>query len=171
MPAVKPGTPAPPLEFKTLADDTWNLADQQPEQFTMVVFYRGLHCPVCKSYLNELAEKAGDYRKRGVKPVVVSGDDPARAGKANTDWGLDSLVVGHSLPTATMRAWDLYISSAMTDDEPAHFSEPGLFLISPDATVFYAAINSMAFGRPPLDDMLGAIDFVAAKNYPARGAE
>jgi len=164
-----PGRPAPPLEFTTLAGDTWKLAGQRPERFTMVVFYRGLHCPVCKSYLSELAEKAGAYRERGVEPVVVSGDAPERAAKASADWGLGVLVVGHSLPTATMRAWDLYVSGAITDDEPAHFNEPGLFLIAPDATVYYAAINSMAFGRPPLDEMLGAVDFVAARNYPARG--
>lgn len=169
MPAVTPRTPAPPLGFEVVGGDTWTLADQTPEQFTMVVFYRGLHCPVCKSYLSGLAEKLGAFRERGVEPVVVSGDDAQRAAEAKRDWGLDDLTVGHSLPVDTMRAWDLYVSSAVKDSEPAQFGEPGLFLIRPDATVYYGAINSMPFGRPPLDEMLGGIDFVVDADYPARG--
>jgi len=170
LPAVTPSTPAPPLEFPTVDGETWNLADQEPEHFTMVVFYRGLHCPVCKSYLGELAEKLDDFRERGVEVVAVSGDSAERAATAKSDWGLDGVTVGHSLPVETMRAWDLYVSAAIKDDEPTEFGEPGLFLIRPDASVFYAAINSMPFGRPSLDEMLGGIDFVIGQHYPARGA-
>ncbi|MGA7397250.1 MAG: hypothetical protein WBW62_07360, partial [Solirubrobacterales bacterium] len=57
----------------------------------------------------------------------------------------------------------------ISDNEPALFNEPGLFLISPDATVFYESILSMPVGRPRLDDLLGGIDYWTANDYPARG--
>ena len=49
------------------------------------------------------------------------------------------------------------------------FGEPGLFLIRPDHTVYYQAIQSMPFGRPSFRGMLGGIDFVLENDYPARG--
>ncbi len=68
-----------------------------------------------------------------------------------------------------MRAWGLFVSRSIKDGEPAEFAEPGLFLISPDGTVYYEAVNSMPFGRPQFGDLLQAIDFVTENDYPARG--
>lgn len=42
-----PRQPVPALEVATVGGGTWKLADQTPENFTMVVFFRGLHCPIC----------------------------------------------------------------------------------------------------------------------------
>ena len=49
MNVLKPRQPVPALEVDTL-DGPWSLADQSSENFTMVVFYRGLHCPICSRY-------------------------------------------------------------------------------------------------------------------------
>lgn len=38
-----PRQPVPSLELSTVGGGTWRLADQKPEHFTMVVFYRGRH--------------------------------------------------------------------------------------------------------------------------------
>jgi len=146
------------------------LADQAPDASTMVVFYRGLHCPVCQAYLRELGGKAGQFRSRGVEPVAVSGDARERAGQAKREWEVDGIDVGYGLSIETMREWGLFVSAAITDDEPPQFGEPGLFLIAPHGSVFYEAINSMAFGRPKLDEILAGVDFVAEHDYPARGA-
>ena len=53
-PKLVMGHPAPDLVVNTLDDGLWKLADQTPENYTMVVFYRGLHCPVCQQYITEL---------------------------------------------------------------------------------------------------------------------
>ena len=42
-----PRQPVPALEVPTVGGTGWRLADQKPETFTLVVFYRGLHCPIC----------------------------------------------------------------------------------------------------------------------------
>jgi nitric oxide reductase subunit B len=54
-------------------------------------------------------------------------------------------------------------------EEPALFSEPGVFLVRPDGTLYYGAVQTMPFARPSFQDLLGAIDFAIAKDYPARG--
>jgi hypothetical protein len=54
-------------------------------------------------------------------------------------------------------------------EEPALFSEPGLFLVRPDGTLYYAAVQTMPFARPHFDELIGALDFAIAKDYPARG--
>jgi hypothetical protein len=63
----------------------------------------------------------------------------------------------------------LFISRAIREGEPPEFSEPGLFLVKPDGTLFYASRGSSPWGRPPLDQMLRAIDVAIERKMPARG--
>lgn len=65
--------------------------------------------------------------------------------------------------------WGLFVSHGINDDEPAVFSEPALFLIAADSTVYYELILSMPVGRPRLDDLLRALKYWREHNYPARG--
>jgi hypothetical protein len=53
--------------------------------------------------------------------------------------------------------------------EPPLFSEPGIFLVRPDRTLYFSSVQTMPFARPHLADILGALDFVIAEDYPARG--
>ena len=39
--ALPPRKPVPALEFDTVGGERWSLAAQKPQNFTMVVFYRG----------------------------------------------------------------------------------------------------------------------------------
>ncbi len=164
-----PRRPAPTLTFDLVGGGSWSLADQQPEAFTLVVFYRGLHCPVCKKYLQTLTELQRDYAERGVEVVAVSMDTEARARKARMDWDLGDFPLGHSLDVKTAEAWGLYFSEAIKDAEPDLFSEPGLVLVRPDGELYYVAVNSMPFGRPHLPTFLKSIDFILENDYPARG--
>ena len=91
---VKPRQPAPPLEVKLLDGSTWRLGDAKPATFEMIVVYRGLHCPVCKTYLGELESKLPEFAKRGVDVIAVSTDDRDRAQRAKREWGLNNLRVG-----------------------------------------------------------------------------
>lgn len=54
-------------------------------------------------------------------------------------------------------------------EEPARFSEPGVFLVRPDGTLYFSRVQTMPFARPHFADILSAIDMVVAKSYPARG--
>ena len=167
--SIKPRQPAPPLEVKRLDGSPWRLRDAAPQNFEMIVVYRGLHCPVCKTYLGELESKLPEFTKRGVDVIAISTDDRERAQRAKTEWGLNNLQIGCELSIASAREWDLFISRAIRDGEPPEFSEPGLFLIKPEGTLFFASRGSAPWGRPPLDQMLRAVDVVTERKMPARG--
>lgn len=169
-----PRQPVPELAVQTVGGGLWRLADQKPEHFSLVVVYRGLHCPICASYLRDLDSKYADFTSRGVSVLALSSDDAARATTAKEKWRLNSLPIGYGLDLDTARRWGLYISTGKGAtsagvEEPAQFVEPGLFLVRTDGTLYFASVQTMPFARPAFGDILGALDFVIAKNYPARG--
>lgn len=171
---VLPRQAAPALTLNTVGGGTWSLDQQTPENFTLVVFYRGLHCPICKTQLNDLQNKLDEFGKRGVNAIAVSSDTRERAEETASNWGLDRLTLGYGIDLQTARNWGLYISASKGKtsigiEEPALFSEPGLFLIKPDGTVYFASVQTMPFARPHFADILGAIDFAVKNGYPARG--
>jgi len=168
---IKPTTQVPELELPLINDTRWNLHSQKSNTFTILVFYRGLHCPVCKKYLQALTEKLNAFSDRGVHIIAISGDSEERAKKAAKEWNLGELPVGYGLTTETARKWGLYISNKISDKEPDEFSEPAIFMIRPDNTLYASSIQSMPFARPNWDDILNAIDFVTKNDYPARGGE
>jgi peroxiredoxin len=169
-----PRQPVPGLEFDTLDHGRWSLAGQKPRHFTMVVFYRGLHCPICRRYTSELNGMIADFDKRGVSTVIASNDSRERAQEAKDKWGLPNLTIGYGVPVEKSREWGLYVSTSRGTtsagvEEPPLFAEPGLFLVKPDRTLYWASISTMPFARPHFPEIAAAIDFAVSKNYPARG--
>lgn len=169
-----PRQPVPALEVATVGGDRWSLAAQNPQHFTLIVFYRGLHCPICHKYTSELNGLAGEFGERGVSILVASTDSKERAEETQRKWRLSNLTVGYEVPIEVAREWGLYISAgrgttSVGIDEPELFSEPGLFVVKPDSTLYCATVATMPFGRPHFNELLQAIDFSIAKNYPARG--
>jgi len=174
MPHLVPRQPVPALAVPTVDGPAFDLAAATPERFSLVVFYRGLHCPICKTYVSELDRLVKEFADRGVATIAISGDTEERARRTRDDWGLGSVPIGYGLPLDKAREWGLYVSTSrgMTSigiEEPARFSEPGVFLVRPDGTLYWASVQTMPFARPHFREMLGAIDFVVAKDYPARG--
>lgn len=169
-----PRQPVPPLAVRLVGGGQFDVSTENSERFTLVVFYRGLHCPVCRSQLSDLEAKLPDFAKRGVSVVAISSDSAERAERSKREWKLPNLRLGYGLDPHVARAWGLYVSTGlgMTPagvEEPAMFSEPGLFLVRPDRTLYFASVQTMPFARPHFADMLGGLDFVIAKDYPGRG--
>lgn len=169
-----PRQPIPKLKLPLLDGGTFNLASEKPAHFTLVVFYRGLHCPICKAQLKDLEAKLPEFEKRGVAVVTVSSDEKPRAEQAKEQWGLSNLRVAYGLDLSTARAWGLYVSTGRGATsagviEPALFSEPAIYLVRADGTLHFGSVQTMPFARPHFAEILSAIDFVVAKDYPARG--
>ncbi|WP_338763504.1 peroxiredoxin-like family protein [Bernardetia sp. ABR2-2B] len=166
---IKPREKTPNLDVRLINDLKWSLEEQEPKNFTMIIFYRGLHCPVCKKYLEDLATKLDDFADRGIKMVAISTDTEERAKKAGEKWNIPNLPIGFDFSIENAKEWGLYISEAIKDEEPKHFSEPALFLIRPDQTLYFSSVQTMPFARPSFDELLKGIDFILEEDYPARG--
>lgn len=171
---LMPRQPVPALRVPTLAHGPFDLAGDAPAQFALLVFYRGLHCPICLKYLLELGRLLPEFEQRGVKVIALSSDTAERAQAMADKLEAPGLRIGHGLALQTARDWGLYISTSRGTtsigiEEPALFAEPGVFLVRPDGTLYYGAVQTMPFARPHFDELLAAIDFAIAKDYPARG--
>lgn len=169
-----PRQSVPDLDVPTVGGDQWRLADQKPENFTLVVFYRGYHCPVCAKYLRELERLLEAFRERGVEVVAVSNDGRDRARKAKEAWKLEQLTIGYDFSLDAARRWGLYISEGIGTtssgvEEPDLFSEPAVYLVRPDGTLYFGLVQTMPFARPDFAQLLKAVDYALDKNYPARG--
>ncbi|WP_019142999.1 peroxiredoxin-like family protein [Noviherbaspirillum massiliense] len=169
-----PRQSVPALTVNTVAHGSFSLLSGHAERFTMVVFYRGLHCPICAKYLMELERLVPEFDKRGVRVLAVSSDDAERAGAMAEKIKAVRLPLGYGLDLRTAREWGLYVSesrgkTSIGIEEPPRFSEPGVFLIRPDGSLYYGSVQTMPFARPNFTDLIGAIDFAVAHDYPARG--
>lgn len=163
-----PGSAAPALSLPLVGGGTYDLQAQSPDAATMVIFYRGYHCPVCQGYLGKVAEKASAFADQGMPIVLVSMDGEERAEKAKTEWGLNDVPVAYGLTEVQARSWGLYITNSIKEVEIPVFCEPGTFWVLPDGSLYLIEISSMPFARPDLDILLGRV--VAVGNgYPARG--
>ncbi|MFA0962760.1 peroxiredoxin-like family protein [Roseivirga sp. BDSF3-8] len=168
---VLPDTKAPQLTLPLLGGGTLDLHEEASgaKNFLVVLFYRGLHCPICKKQLLDMQAHEDKFKEAGINVVAISMDEEARARKSRADWGLQDLKMAHSLPEEVARKWGLYISTAVKDGEPEVFSEPGMFILRPDGTVFGLTIQSMPFTRPGGEEVLKSLSWVAENGYPARG--
>ncbi len=166
---LKPRNKVPSLQVSLINDTHWKIEDQNPENFTMIVFYRGIHCPICKKQLEELSSKLDKFVDRGVNVAAISCDTKEKAKTTGDKWNVPSLPIGYEMTIEKAREWGLYISAAKDDKEPEHFSEPGIFLIRPDQTLYFSSVQTMPFARPEFDDILNAIDYILKNEYPARG--
>ena len=166
---MKPNQPVPGLDVPLVGGGRFRLADSRPSAFTMVVFYRGYHCPICKTYLRDLDGRIDEFAALGVEAVAITSDAADRAVKTVEEWKLARLQVGYGFGIAEGRAWGLFVSRAISEKEPPEFIEPGLFLIRPDGRLYASAIQSMPFARPNFADVAAAVRFVKERGYPARG--
>jgi peroxiredoxin len=167
---IKPATSVPDLKLELTIGAQYDLAKQHPDNFTLVVFYRGKHCPMCRRQLEELGERLDDFTGHGINVVAVSMDDRERAMVVDGEWKTGDVPLAYGMSEEKAREWGLYISEGRDDtDEPEMFCEPGLFLVRPDGTLHFASVQNAPFARPQLGDLLEGIEFVLEKDYPVRG--
>ena len=86
-----PNQKAPELILPTLRHGEFDLIKQVPRHFTMLVFFRGLHCPICVTYLTKLVELLSEFENLGVDTIAISSDNVDRATAMSEKLGLNSL--------------------------------------------------------------------------------
>jgi len=106
--------------------------------------------------------------------LALSTDGEDRARQMAQKIGANRLRMGYGLHLAAARAWGLFLSTSRGKtsigiEEPDLFSEPALFLVRPDRTLYWLSVQSMPFARPNFGELIQAVDFVIKNDYPARG--
>ncbi len=170
MHVIKPLQQVPRLMVQTLEGNIWNLFEQKPAQFLLMVFYRGYHCLRCKDYIHQLDIQVDEFAALGIETIAISCDTEERAQMAKNEWYLQKLKIGYELSIEDARKWGLFISKKIFNLEPEQFSEPGIFIINPDHTLYGSIVQSMPFSRPLFTNLLADMGYIIEHEYPARGS-
>ena len=176
---LMPRMAVPDLNVPLVGGGRYDIAAERPRLFSMIVFYRGLHCQQCQAYLRELESLLPDFETRGIDCVAISCDGKERGEGAKAEWSLDRLRVGHGLTPRKAREWGLFLTEGRPRpqglSEPPVCCEPALYLVAPDKTLWFSAVQNMAFARPRFADVIEGFEFLFARGYftnkecPARG--
>jgi peroxiredoxin len=133
-----------------------------------IFVYRGLHCPICKTYLGKLEAMKDRFAALDTELLVVSGDPKDKAEAFSAEVGL-TMPVAYDLSVEQMGALGLYVSTPRNDTETDRpFPEPGLFVVNPEGKAHIVEIANAPFIRPDLDLVVRGLDR-ARDGYPIRG--
>ena len=167
---MMPGKKTPSLILNTLENQEWSLEKNlNNHNMTMIVFYRGLHCPICSDFLKLIESQLEDYKKANTNVIAVSMDSKEKAEKTKESWVLSNLNIAYDLSEEKAREWNLYISKSIKEAESDIFCEPGLFIIKQDGSLYIINTSNMPFARPDISLLPSKLIFAQDKNYPVRG--
>lgn len=170
MTALAAGSAFPKFDVAQLGGGALTLgAPRGGHDWQLVIVYRGLHCPICKSYLAQLQELEAAFNEAGVDVVAVSGDPEDKAQAMADEKGL-GIAMGYGLSVDQMAALGVYVSDPRSPQETDRpFPEPGLFVVNGEGAIQMVDVSNAPFLRPDLQGVLNGIKFVRANDYPIRG--
>ena len=174
---VIPGDTMPAIDARLVSAkpggaSRWALAREKPEKLALLAFYRGIFCPICRTWLADLDRAVPQFERRGVSVIALSCDRKGSAERAITEWGLKNLRVGYNLDVEDARRAGLYISEgrglnpSTNLKEPMLFAEPALMLVTPEGELYAAWVQSTPFARVHIAEVLTAVDNFVAKGLP-----
>src|SRR5512146_1403795 len=123
---LMPRQSVPPLDLPLTTGGRFTLGAAKPAAFELLVFYRGLHCPICTKYLLELERLEPQFRQRGVQAIAISSDDQGRASQMAEKVRAAGVKFAYGLDMSSARRWGLYISTSRGKTS-AGVEEPALF--------------------------------------------
>lgn len=156
------------FEIETLTDNGAITIGEAKDRWTMLVVYRGRHCPRCKRYLNKLNDMLSKWTDV-MDVVVVSADTKEKAIADRDEFGWN-FELGYGLTVERIRKLGLYVSEPLSEAETTDmFSEPGTFAIRPDGSLMLVDISNGPAARPDLDELLDGMIFNINNDRPVRG--
>lgn len=170
MPTPKPTPDAilAPMSFPKVGGGEITVGGTR-DNWTLLVVYRGKHCPRCKKYLNILSAMKGDWESSGFDIAVVSADtaEKAQADMAEFGWDFD---LGYGLSEDQMATLGVYVTDPLSPGESdRRFAEPGTFVMRPDGSQIVVAISNGPAVRPDLAELLDGMVFNKTNDRPTRG--
>lgn len=169
MTKIIPGRKVPKLDVALAGGGRWALQERAGPRYTVIEFYRGLHCPLCARRLEEIDTRLDELAEHNTTFFALSTDTQERAEQSVEEWGLENLDVGYGVSIDEARDWGLVISESIAEKEPYPFCEPGLFIVRPDGTLYLSYLTTAPFLRPDYDMLMECIEFTTRRDYPPRG--
>ena len=139
------------------------------DNWTLLVIYRGAHCPRCKKYLNILNEMRDQWTDAGFDIAVVSADtqEKSEADRKKFGWDFD---LAYGLLEEQMNTLGVYVTEPLSSSEAERpFAEPGTFVIRPDGSLLLISISNGPSARPELTELLNGMVFTKENDRPPRG--
>jgi peroxiredoxin len=123
--------------------------DLQPDgrTATVLVFYRGYHCGLCRERLRELQRHLPQYRSEGANVVALSADSVANVRLAVEELGLTFPVV--AVDSAALSEWEVFSGG----DLPL----PASYLLDSRGTVAFRHVGRNAADRTNDLELLAAL--------------
>jgi len=172
--SLTPGMPVPTLNVGAGSGERWSFSENTGDNFTLIAFYRGYHCPKCRDQLQDLQNHADKFAELKTNIVAISMDPDDRREKSVPEWGIEKFDLLNGFTIDQAKEWGLHLSvsrgkTSIGVEELQQFNEPGLFLVRADRTLFASWVQTVPAGRPQPADLIGFITFVLDKDYPPRG--
>ena len=120
----------PALRVDLVGGGQFDLASEGPANFTLLVFYQGLHCPICKMQLKDLGSRLDEFEKRGVSVLALSSDSQQRAEQTMHDADLNKPVGGVGLEPWLVQRSSSPSSAAAIDSLACAMKRSAFFFIS-----------------------------------------
>lgn len=172
MTKMSAGDTFPSITVAKLGGGELTLGKAEGEcDWSLIVVYRGKHCPICTNYLKTLNGLTKELKALKVSVAVVSADSKEQA-EMQMELVSPEYPVGYGLSIEQMQALGLYISEPRSEKETDHiFAEPGLFVVNEKGNAHLVDISNAPFLRPDLSMIVGGITFIRnpENNYPIRG--
>ena len=164
------GSQLPEITLSLVTGGEVNLGKPQKEgNWQLIFIYRGLHCPLCKGYLQKLESLKDKFLAIGAEIIAISGDPEAKALSMAESTGL-SYPVAYGLNIGQMQDLGLYISHPRSQEETDRpFPEPGMFGVNAEGKVQLIDISNTPFNRSDLSELIETVEWIKENDYPIRG--
>jgi peroxiredoxin len=104
---------------------------------TLVVFFRGYRCGLCRERLRELQANLDEYGRLGARVVAATADSEEEVARARSELGLDFPVV--RVDSATLGEWGLVADNALP--------LPGSYLMDGNGVLIFRHVGRNAADR------------------------
>jgi len=177
---LEPGTDLPEIILPCLGGERINLSKIEIfGNWKMLIFYRGIHCPMCIKYLKQLEKLQQAFVDNNVEILAVSSDPKEKSARMAEQYSF-TFPLAFDLSVEQMFQLGLYVSNPASPQETDRpFNEPGMFILNADAKVHIIDISNAPFARPDIKTMKGALDYIRlpqdqrhdpyGAKYPIRG--
>lgn len=178
---IMPGNKLPEIILPLLSGGEASIdRTENPDNWKLIVIFRGAHCPLCANYLKTLQSLKDSFLEDGVEILAISADSKTKADGFARKHQL-SFPIAYDLSLQQMQMLGLYISDPVSESEADHpFPEPGLFVLTADGRVQIVTTSNAPFVRPDLKALQGSLRYVrtpgderhdpfGGNNYPIRG--